>query len=235
LPFRWALGKSSLSAKISLDIPSECARKLLENEADLALVPVAILPALGNYEIVSGYCIGADGHVDSVKLYSDVPPEQAERVLLDYQSRTSVALARILFRRHWKSQPEFVAASKGFEKTIGGTTAGVVIGDRTFSLNGKFSYESDLAEEWKKLTGLPFVFAAWVSRRPLDPAFIANFNAVLKHGVDNIPAAVKDGGFPGELDTATVEDYLTNKIDYVLDERKKEALAVFLGWLKSES
>jgi chorismate dehydratase len=213
------------------DIPAECARKLLEDEVDLALVPVAILTALKEYHIVTDYCIGADGQVDSVKLYSAVPLEEVKSVLLDYQSRTSVNLARLLFSRHWKMSPAFVAAKEGFEQAIGGTTAGVVIGDRTFSLNGKFLYEYDLAAEWKLLTGLPFVFAAWVSRRKLPESFINRFNAVLKSGIDGIDEALEQCHYSPRLDRATAREYLTQRIDYQLDDKKKRALELFLQWI----
>src|SRR5690606_31297707 len=149
--------------------------KLRSGEVQLALVPVALLPQLNEYHIISNYCIGADGIVDSVKLYHDVPLDEICSVLLDYQSLTSVNLTRVLFRFAWKRDVQFIEGRPGFEDEVAGNTAAVVIGDRTFALNGKYNYETDLAQAWQKFTSLPFVFAAWVSTEKLPDDFIQEF------------------------------------------------------------
>ena len=74
---------------------------------------------------------------------------------MDYQSRTSVALLKILLAEHWKIKPSFTAAVKGFEEQIKGTTAGLVIGDRAFAQRQRSKYIYDLADAWKQMTGLP--------------------------------------------------------------------------------
>ncbi|HTF05926.1 MAG TPA: menaquinone biosynthesis protein, partial [Bacteroidia bacterium] len=176
-PFIYGLEKlPPKDCELSLDIPSECARKLLSGEVEIGLVPVAVLKSMPQYHIISDYCIGAVGKVDSVKLYSEVPLEKIDEVLLDYQSRTSVALVKILAKELWKINPRWSPAQEGFETEISGTKAAVIIGDRTFSLpgpkdssRGKYSYEYDLSEAWFTLTGLPFVFAVWASRTKPDP------------------------------------------------------------------
>jgi chorismate dehydratase len=235
IPFRWGLAASGLSEEIDLyeDIPSECARKLLAGEADLALLPVAVLPLLDKFHIVSQFCIGADGVVDSVKLYSEVLVNEVKEVLLDYQSRTSVALARILFRKHWKHGVTFTDAAPGFEDSVTGTTAAVVIGDRTFSLNGRYKFEFDLAEEWKKFTGLPFVFAAWTSKRPLDAQFVRKFNEALAFGVANTERAVSELPIPSSITRKQATDYLKHRIDYNFDDRKQKALDRFLQFVSA--
>ena len=233
LPFRWAIRNSALTGEISLseDIPRVCAEKLLSGEADLALVPVAVIPQMQRHYIVSDYCIGADGIVDSVKLYHDLPVDQIKNVLLDYQSRTSVNLTRVLFRFWWKTEPEFTDALSGFEEQVRDGTAAVVIGDRTFALNGRYRFETDLAQAWKDFTGLPFVFAAWVSSKPLAPDFIGRFNAVLRNGIENIEQAVKDAPDYGSLPKKMLAEYLNNKINYVLDEKKLQAMRMFHDYL----
>ncbi|MCB0401553.1 MAG: menaquinone biosynthesis protein, partial [Flavobacteriales bacterium] len=161
LPFLYGIKQSGLEQEIdlSLDIPSDCARKLLNDEVDLGLVPVAIIPQLKEHHIISDYCIGADGPVDTVALFSDVPLEEIENIYLDYHSRSSVTLVQLLAKAFWKIKPNWIRAEEGFIDQIQGTTAGVVIGDRTFGLSKKYKY--DLAEAWKAFTGKPFVFAAW--------------------------------------------------------------------------
>lgn len=226
-PFIFGLEKNSLPGwDISLDIPSECARKLIAGEADLGLVPVASLLSIPDYQIVSPYCIGAVGKVDSVKLYSEVPIEKIEKVLLDYQSRTSVNLVRVLARELWKISPSWTHSVSGFETQIRGTTAAVVIGDRTFSMNGKFAYEYDLSEGWHSLTGLPFVFAVWASRKKISPEAEATFTTALRHGLANMDEVVKHNAeqYPG----VDVNGYLNRSISYNLDIEKRKAIELFL-------
>lgn len=230
LPFRWALKNSSLLQQINLqeDIPSNCAQKLKKQEVDLALVPVAILPELNAFDIVSNYCIGATGRVDSVKLYAQVPLHQIETIVLDYQSRSSVTLTRILSKEFWNIDPVYKAASPGFENHIKGTEAVVIIGDRTFEQNGQHRYEWDLAEEWQKFTGLPFVFAAWVSNGASFPSgFLNEFDSVLKYGVEHIPDAI--AGMPStSIKNINPIDYLTQRISYPLTVQKRQGMALFL-------
>jgi chorismate dehydratase len=216
---------------IELDMPAECARKLLANEADIGLVPVAVIPELQEAHIITGYCIGAVGAVNSVMLYSDVPLTEIKKVYLDYQSRTSVALARVLARERWKIDPEWVPASPGFEMNISGSEAGVIIGDRTFHLEGKFKYVFDLSEEWLRHTGLPFVFACWVANKELPAAFVSALDSALGWGIDRRLEVASElaGQYPG----VDVKDYLGNRISYNLDAAKREGLALFLRKLGS--
>lgn len=233
LPFKWALRRAALLSQIDLqeDIPSICAQKLKFKQVDLALVPVALLPELPQYIIETDFCIGANGAVESVKLYSKLPLDKIATVTLDYQSKSSVTLTKVLFKFFWKHSPAFVEAMPGFEQNMGHSDAAVVIGDRTFALNGTFPYEYDLAEEWKKFTGLPFVFAAWVSNEKIDANFITEFNAVLKHGVSNIESAVNEDADTNFLSAEKTLNYLSKKIDYKLDAKKREALALFLSYI----
>jgi chorismate dehydratase len=230
-PFIFGLQHSKLAEEIDLqlDVPSECARKLEEDQADIGLVPVAALQEMNEYHIISDYCIGADGEVGSVLLASDVPLHQIQNILLDYQSRTSVILAQVLAEKFWKITPQFHETQQNYESVIGGTTAGIIIGDRTFALKSKFKYIYDLAHEWKLFTNLPFVFACWVANKDIDRGFVKRFNEALRYGLMNsetiIREFVKDSG--AELD---VKDYLENKISYAFDERKKFAMELFLTY-----
>ncbi|PKP34009.1 MAG: hypothetical protein CVT98_11120, partial [Bacteroidetes bacterium HGW-Bacteroidetes-15] len=140
-PFLYGLKKSSIIKKIdlSLDYPSDCAKKLINNQVDIGLVPVAIIPQLKEHYIISDYCIGAEGKVKSVLLLSDVPLHEIKTVLLDYQSKSSVNLTKVLAKHFWNIQPQWEEAKEGFETTINKTTAGVIIGDRTFNLSKNYS------------------------------------------------------------------------------------------------
>ena len=234
LPFKWALKKSELIERMDLqeDIPSICAQKLKFGQVSLALVPVALIPELDKHFIETAYCIGADGKVDSVKMYSQVPLNEIKSITLDYQSRSSITLTKVLAKFFWKINVDYVDAKPGFEENVSGSSANVVIGDRTFKLNGKFKYEHDLAEEWKKFTGLPFVFAAWVSTEKQDDAFISEFNSVLKYGVDHCAEAVEELKSTLSLPADKALFYLTKRIDYNLDENKRKALSLFLDYIR---
>lgn len=229
LPFLYGLEHSSISdiVDLSLDIPSDCAKKLLEKEVDLGLVPVAVLPQIKEHYVVSDYCIGASGRVDSVLLLSDVPLEEIKSIYLDYQSRTSVALVQLLAKEFWGIEPKWLPTQKGYEDLITGDSAGVVIGDRAFELSSNFNYVFDLSEEWNKLTGLPFVFACWVSNKKLDDGFVAELNKAFGQGINSIDTIVESHKYPHDL-----LDYLKNKIDYRLDDSKKEALRLFLSKIR---
>jgi len=232
IPFIYGMDNSGILNEIdlSLDMPADCAKKLLIGDVDLGLVPVAILPGMETCHIISDYCIGAEGIVDSVALYSDVPLNEIKKIYLDYQSKTSITLVQVLAEKHWEITPLWKKASTGYENEIEGTTAGVIIGDRTFNLSKQYKYKYDLAEEWFKFTGLPFVFACWVSNKALPESFIANFNTALKSGVNNIDKAV-DGYDEKAITKTQLTTYLTEHISYPLDENKRKAIDLFLGFV----
>lgn len=101
--------------------------------------------------------------------------EQVEKIYLDYQSRTSVMLARVLLRDYWKKDVVFEQAPENYIDKIEDTTAGVIIGDRALQQLPGFKYIYDLSSAWKDHTGLPFVFAAWVANKDLPGTFIEQF------------------------------------------------------------
>lgn len=227
-PFVYGLQQCGVrGCVIELDSPSVCAEKLLTGKADIGLVPVAIIPFLNKYSILTDYCIGADGAVGSVMLYSEVPLEKIERIFLDYQSKTSVALIQVLAKHFWKITPEWLNAKEGFEQQIGEKAAGIIIGDRTFELGEKYPFSYDLAEEWMKFTGLPFVFACWVANRELPEELVREFNRAIKFGIDNKEKMIQEWKLNEEYGI-NVKEYLTEKISYSFDSAKKEGLKKFL-------
>ncbi len=230
-PFIAGLNKSDLINKIDLqlDIPSVCAQKLMDGTVDLGLIPVAVLPLLKEKHIVSDYCIGAVGKVASVMLYSNVPLEEITNVLLDYQSRTSVSLVKVLASKFWNINPQWINAKENYESEIIETTAAVIIGDRTFGLENKYNFSCDLAEEWQKYTGLPFVFACWVSNKELPSSFINEFNTALKMGLNNRSELIIELQ-KSDLYPTNIATYLNKNIDYDYDSAKKQGLELFLSY-----
>lgn len=209
------------------DYPSSIAQQLIDDEIDVGLVPVAIIPRLKEHHIITDYCIGAIGPVASVCLFSDVPIHKVERVLLDYQSRTSVALTKILLKNYWKLSPVLEDAGTDFRQHINGTTAGLVIGDRAFEQRKQSAYSYDLAANWITYTNLPFVFAAWIANKQLPEAFIAEFNAANAVGLQQMGEVIEGLSSPHY----SLETYFTQNISYTLDDDKRKGLKRFLAEL----
>lgn len=232
-PFIYGIFRSELSEFIdlSLDIPSVCAQKLASGAADLSLAPVAIIPDLPESYLISDFCIGATGPVKTVCLFSERPINEIKRLYLDFHSKTSATLVPLLCRHYWGIQPEFIPAYEGFERRIGGETAGLIIGDRAIGREKDFQFVYDIGEAWINWTGLPFVFAAWVSRFPLDPEFVNRFNAALQFGISRIPELTKIiPAIPG----FDMEAYFQKNISYNLDSAKWNGLQRFLNLVKDD-
>jgi chorismate dehydratase len=232
-PLIFGIQHSPLAEKLLLieDYPANVAQMLKEGSIDVGLVPVAVIPHLQEYHIITDYCIGCTGPVASVAVFSEVPINAIEKVLLDYQSRTSVALAKELLHKYWQIEPELIdtpgLAGTDYRAAIKGTTAGVVIGDRALEQRKISPYIYDLGEAWIDFTGLPFVFAAWVSNKPLPADFIAEFNAANKKGLENIDKVV--AGIP--YNVFDLHTYYTEHISYELTAEKRKGLDQFLSFI----
>ena len=222
-PFVYGIRHSDFFNKIdlTLDIPSVCANKLIENQVDIGLVPVAALAQINNYQIISNYCIGAIGRVDSVFIFSNKPILEIETLQLDAHSRTSNVLSQILLKYHWKINPNLVLSEPA--------DAFVQIGDRTFLNRNKYPFQYDLAEQWFNFTGLPFVFAVWAANKSISEEFKMDFNKALKYGLDNRKEIISS---LGQVENLDLENYLMDKIDFILDDEKLLALDKFLALSK---
>jgi chorismate dehydratase len=228
-PLLYGLFKSGLSEQIDLqlNIPSVCAQKLRNGEVDLGLVPVAIIPELPQARIVSDYCIGTIGAVKTVGIFSQRPLEELETIYLDFHSRTSVELVRILLRDYWQLSPTLLPAEPGFEDRTGGTAGALIIGDRAIEAEGRYAYFYDLGEAWLQHTGLPFVFAAWVATRPLSPEFLQAFNEAQALGLRHLPQLMFL--LPNPAPGFDLKAYFTQNISYSFDTLKRKALGRFLA------
>lgn len=223
-PFIYGIEHSTVIDQIdlSLDIPSDCAARLIDGQVDVGLIPVAAIPHVPNANIIASYCIGSIGAVNSVFIFSNVPVEQIRTVKLDKHSRTSNNLARVLLKFHWKQDVEFTTDLEAE------TDAMVLIGDRTFGKKHQFPYWYDLGEQWMNFTGLPFVYAAWVANKELPEAFKTAFDEALKFGLDSRRIVID--ALPA-LDNFDLDDYLMNKLDFSLTADKREALQRFLDYI----
>jgi chorismate dehydratase len=206
------------------DYPSAIATQMLEKKIDVGLVPVAIIPKMKEYHIIGNYCIGAVGEVASVCLFSYVPITQIETIILDYQSKTSVALLKLLLKNHWMVNPVFIEGIPGYEKDISGTIAGLVIGDRAMLQRKKTPFVYDLSAAWMEMTGLPFVFAVWLSNKPLSEKFVEEFDKANQLGFKNLGKIISN--FPNS--GYNLQEYYTKFISYNLNVDKKKGLNQFL-------
>lgn len=225
-PFVYGLEHGPIKDEIELilDYPANLVKMLKSDQIDIGLVPVGALPSLGEYHIISDYCIGTEGEVASVAVFSEVPLEEIEQVYLDYQSRTSVLLCRLLFEKHWKKNVRFIdAKDEGYLDQIKGTTAGLIIGDRALMNYNRFKFVYDLGLGWKEMTGLPFVFAVWVSLSKPDISLEDKFNQSIGIGVLKY-----DSSILSNFQAYDVHKYITQNLSYELNSLKKRGLDFFI-------
>lgn len=231
-PFLYGIEHTDVRNQIdlSLDIPADCAQKLIDGKVDIGLIPVAAALNLDYWEIVSDYCIGANGPVNSVFIFSNCPIEEVKQIQLDPESRSSNNLAKVLMKNYWKVNPEQITGAIDYAKSDDKHTAFVQIGDRTFGKTNSYNYVYDLAGEWKNFTGLPFVFAAWIANKPVSKEFQIEFNKALQLGLDSRGALLRELPIHDDFD---VEDYLMHKLDFKLDADKRKALYLFLDYINA--
>ena len=227
---------------LALRVPALCAADAIAGETDIALVPVAAIPLIPDFhtagpdssrftpQIITDYCIGAEGAVDTVVLLSDTPLAHVRRVYLDSHSRTSVQLVRVLAREHWRIEPEWIdfADCSG---ELGPGEAMVAIGDKVFGLRAghDYAYSYDLAQEWHDFTGgLPFVFAAWVACTEAGLEYAPHLNEALVYGVGHIAESITGTvNRSRDFDFPQAYHYLTQSIKFNLDDRKRAAMRLF--------
>jgi chorismate dehydratase len=225
-PFLYGIQHSDIINRIdlSLDMPSDCAQKLIDDKVDIGLIPVAAILSLPRWEIVSDYCIGASGPVNSVFIFSNCEAKDIKTLQLDPESRSSNNLALVLLKNYWKADHRTIENAPDYAAPNEPHTAFVQIGDRTFGKKQQYKYAYDLAEEWQKFTGLPFVFAAWVANKPIPAEFMDEFNKALKFGLEHRAELLKELPQRADFD---LEDYLMHKLDFDLTEDKRKALHLF--------
>ena len=232
-PFLYGLLQEGLTdhLDIQLDIPSVCAARLQNGDARMGLVPVAILPQLPEARIITDYCIGTEGAVKTVGIFSEQPIEQLTHLYLDYHSRTSVQLTKVLLREYWQCSPKLLPARPGFEARIRGTVGALIIGDRTMGLEQQFPYFYDLGVAWRDHTGLPFVFAAWVAIGSLPLGLESRLNRAFNKGINKVDDLALLLQSPSE--DFSLSDYYKRYISYRLDAEKRRGLDLFLEKIQS--
>jgi chorismate dehydratase len=154
--------ENARDVRLSLDVPSRLLEGLIDQRYDVALLPVIDYQRLAGLKLLTSAGIGSDGATLTVRIFSPVPVERITTLACDTDSHTSVALARIVMSKLYGVRPNFVDLAAG---AVTGDTALLLIGDKVVCEEPKgLPHELDLGEAWKRLTGLPFVFAAWIAR-----------------------------------------------------------------------
>ncbi len=236
-PLCWGLreGHHPADWQVGFDAPSECARKLLAGEADLGLVPCAVFAQTPDLVMAAPLCVAAAGEVTSVLLVCGGPLEEVGEVLLDPASRTSQALSRLLLERYRGLKPGY-AEWRELPAALRPGQALLVIGDRALGLPPALEGlpRLDLAAEWVRATGLPFVFAAWAVRdtavREAARPVLLDSYARGRERLREIAAEAAEQG----MAPAQAEEYLRNHLHYTFGRREAESLSRFLreafGW-----
>jgi chorismate dehydratase len=252
--------QDKLASRYTIDwmLPSECADRLMSGAADIGLVPIATLASSPGLRILPGCTIASKGKVRSLLLVRRANRElkALRHVAADTASRTTVAYARILFRKWGNASVDFVPMAADLDAMLERADAAIVIGDPALMAleerenrlmrTGEELVYHDLAEEWRKLTGLPFVSAIWGMRasithdelRRLGPRATASGGLLDEgvaedlirsrdHGIQHIDDLAAEWARKIPLTEQTICSYLTENIHYVLDEECVEGMRGF--------
>jgi len=221
--------------EITYTMPSGCADALAAGTADIGIIPAVAYASIPGLVILPGVAIAAKGPVRSILLVSKVPIENIRTVAADTSSRTSVVLAYVLFAKWFGGAREMVPMAPDLDAMLKRCDAGLLIGDAALLVDRSRYLTYDLAEEWNRLTGKPFVFAFWAVRlaalnemRPgLDLAKV--FQTSRDNGLQpqNLNAIARQWAPRVGMTEAQVVSYLTTNIDYRLNTANREGMDLF--------
>jgi chorismate dehydratase len=220
---------------ISYTLPSSCAQALAEGTADIGIIPAAAYAEIPGLQILPDVAIASRRPVRSILLVSKVPIEDVRTVALDTSSLTSVALTKILFAKWLGGGWTFSSMEPEIDKMLAGHDAGLLIGDPALKIDRKRYHTLDLAEEWIRHTGKPFVFAFWAVRSDAlsDAAPSLDLPAVFQNSRDHglqassLNQIAREWAPRLEISEADVKNYLTQNIHYKLDAGCLEGLQLF--------
>ncbi len=228
--------------------PSECAARLADGRADIGLIPIASLATTPGLRILPGCTIASKGKVRSLILVhrAGMSPSKLRSVAADAASRTTLAYARMMFHKWGNAEVPFLPMAADLDAMLERADAAILIGDpallaleernNQFERTGEELAYLDLAEEWRKLTGLAFVSAVWgvaptasalAGGGSLDESVVEDFIRSRDHGLANIDALVAEWSKRFPIPEETIRTYLTANIHYVLDEECVEGMRGF--------
>jgi chorismate dehydratase len=236
-PLMWDFehAEAGASFDISYTLPSQCAASLREGSADIGIIPAAAYAGIPDLAILPGVAIASQRAVRSILLVSKVPLEEIRTVALDTSSLTSVALTKVLFEKWWGGGRTFTPMVPDIDQMLKTHDAGLVIGDPALKINRSRYLTYDLAEEWIRLTGKPFVFAFWAVRQealrnaPRDLDLATVFQESRDHGLlpSNLDSIAREWGPRLGLSRENIKSYLTENIHYFLDPPCLDGMQLF--------
>lgn len=230
-PLGWSFLHGDLQGMhdLILDVPSQCARRLSRGEAEVGLIPVVEYQRIQDLSVIPGIAIASREEVRSVLFVSRRPIREVERVAVDTSSRTSVALLQILFQEGYGCRNvELVPAPPQPRSMLAEFDAALLIGNPALQVSRQGLYVYDLAQEWYRFTGLPFVFAFWAVRREAArPGVARMFQQALADGLASIPFIAEWYSSRLPLPAPEIRRYLTTNLDYRLDDRCLQGLDRF--------
>jgi chorismate dehydratase len=248
VPLAWGILEGSQKADFDpiLSTPAECADQLAKASVDIGLIPSIEFQRIKGCRIVPGPAVASLYHVRSVILVSVLPLWKVKTVACDSGSRTSVALAKIIFDEFYHIRPDFKPADPHLPNMLAQNDAALLIGDNALKFmeqNDRPNLERqkpllrlgseplevfDLAERWRFLTGLPFVFAFWAVRDGFkDSGVVEVLKASRDFGVANIPTIAEKYGELLQIKKAFVQAYLERNVHYYMDQSCLESLQLF--------
>ena len=224
---------------VTYTIPSACAKALRDGTADIGIIPAAAYASIPGLVILPGVAIAARNAVRSILLVSNKPLDQVKSVAMDTSSMTSVALCKVLLEKWLGGRREYSPMAPDLGTMLGACDAALLIGDPALLVDrSRYGTTLDLAEEWRRFTGKPFVFAFWAVREDaaanlkpgLDLAGI--FQRSRDHGLEpaNLENIVREWAPRLKQNDRSVMSYLTENIHYSLDEACLEGLRLFYSY-----
>jgi len=230
VPLIWGMvhGEQQCKYELTFTTPAGCAEAVREGKADIGIIPSIEYQRIDGLRVVRGVSIASNFEVRSVLLLSNVPVERVRTVAADNSSRTSVALARILLEKFYLRQVEISGADPEPDDMLKRSDSAVVIGDPALAYRGPAPHVYDLAAEWRKFTGLPFVFAFWAGR---DSEKLQELAADLRlsrdYGLAHIDEVAAECAPKYNMRPEDVKVYLTHNIDYNLNEDHRQGVGLF--------
>jgi chorismate dehydratase len=228
-------GDAGRDFDISYTVPSACASDLQNGVADIGIIPAAAYTTVPQLVILPGVAIASRRAVRSILLASKVPIENIRNVALDTSSLTSVALVKVLFAKWWGGERTYTPMPPSLEQMLKKHEAALLIGDPALKVDRSRYFTSDLAEEWQRLTGKPFVFAFWAVRQEalkeaasgLDLAAIFQKSRDRGLKTDALSKTSEEWAARVGLSPDDVRRYLTENIHYHLDSACIDGLQLF--------
>jgi chorismate dehydratase len=235
VPLMWDFehGTAGADFDISYTVPSACASDLEAGRADIGIIPAAAYAQIPDLAIIPGVAIAARGAVRSILLLSKVPLEKIRTVAMDTSSMTSVALTKILFERWWGGGRVFTSMAPDLDVMLHEQDACLLIGDPALQVDHSKYFVFDLAEEWRRFTGKPFVFAFWAVRRAASARSSSELATIFQksrdHGLrpGNLDLIIHEWADRLKLSRPEVRTYLTQNIHYYLDADCLDGLQLF--------